>query len=104
MVVVWPEGKKAGMGGIWGPGGWAGPGSRYQRWSDEHWWSFSLLYGIIAAILWFPIVYFDLFGLGEDSRHRLLPSLLRALLAGALFGLVRLGMKWWERRIVEREC
>jgi len=80
-----------------------GPGSRFQRWTDEYWWSFAWVQGIGLAILWFPIVYFNLFGLGEGSRHRLVPSFLRALLAGAIFGLGMLCVKWWERRIVERQ-
>jgi hypothetical protein len=57
---------------------------------------------MVSGIVWFSIVYFGLFGVGERSRHRLVPSLLGAIFYGAVFGLVMLGMKWWERRSADR--
>jgi hypothetical protein len=91
------------MGRVWGPGGWIGPGSRRQRWTFGSWWHFPLLLGMVAAGTWFAVVYFGLFGVGERSRHRLGPSLSAALFYGAVFGLVMLGLKWWERRGAERQ-
>ena len=88
------------MGGIWGPGGWVGPGSRLENRTYLRW--FRVLLGfLLGSLMVFVLGYF---GWSSDrTEHELLPSLLRALLGGVVWGLGFAAYLEWADRRARRE-
>jgi hypothetical protein len=84
------------MGRIWGPGGWVGPGSRLENRTYLRWFRFLLAF-LLGTSIWFLAGYF---GWTDDrTGQHLLPSWLRAVLSGVVWGVgMSLYFEWTGRR------
>jgi hypothetical protein len=94
-------GEALSMGWFWGAGGWFGPRSRLENWTNRRWWHFYVTLGVIGALVMFPIQYFGV--VSNRSHHQLLPSAIGAIALGAVFGLGMFAFVAWARRKTGRE-
>jgi hypothetical protein len=80
----------------------AGPvqGSRLENRTYLGWFCFLLAY-LTGTLTWFLLGYFG----WSDYRaeHQVLPSLLRAVVGGAFFGLIMTAFFEWQDRRADRE-